>query len=55
MRLVDVLEKLQTARSLNALAWVVVSELDSWFEWCHPEDTEARLVLLADGAHGRES
>jgi hypothetical protein len=50
VRLVDMLEQIQTARSLNALAWVVVSQLDSWFEWCHPGDTEARLVLVADGA-----
>jgi hypothetical protein len=28
---------------------VVISELDTWFEWCHADDTEARLVLLSEG------
>lgn len=45
----NLLEKIQTAPSLNTLAWVVISELDTWFEWCHAEDTEARLVLLSEG------
>ncbi|GAX73010.1 hypothetical protein CEUSTIGMA_g462.t1 [Chlamydomonas eustigma] len=45
-RLVDVLEVLETCNSINGLAWMVTSQLDQWFEWCHPEDTEARFVLL---------
>lgn len=49
VRLVNLLETIQTAPSLNALAWVVISELDTWFEWCHADDTEARLVLLSEG------
>lgn len=52
-RLVNLLETIQTAPSLNALAWIVTSELDSWFEWCHPDDTEARLVLLSEGERSR--
>ena len=51
LRLVNMLEKIQTTPSLNALAWVVASELDTWFDWCHPDDTEARLVLLSDGEY----
>lgn len=49
VRLVNLLETIQTAPSLNALAWVVIAELDTWFEWCHADDTEARLVLLSEG------
>ncbi|PNW80138.1 hypothetical protein CHLRE_08g379500v5 [Chlamydomonas reinhardtii] len=47
LKLVNFTEKIQTAFSLNQLAWIVSSELDTWFDWCHPDDTEARLVLLA--------
>ncbi|KAJ9521920.1 hypothetical protein QJQ45_024789 [Haematococcus lacustris] len=48
VRLVDLLEKIQTAPSLNSLAWVVTNELDDWFEWTVREHTEARLVLLSE-------
>ncbi|GLC40874.1 Receptor-interacting serine/threonine-protein kinase 3 [Pleodorina starrii] len=47
LKLVNFTEKIQTAVGLNQLAWIISSELDSWFDWCHPDDTEARLVLLA--------
>ncbi|KAG2426463.1 hypothetical protein HXX76_011693 [Chlamydomonas incerta] len=47
LKLVNFTEKMQTAFGLNQLAWIVSSELDTWFDWCHPDDTEARLVLLA--------
>ncbi|GLI68191.1 hypothetical protein VaNZ11_012534 [Volvox africanus] len=47
LKLVNFTEKIQTAMGLNQLAWIISSELDSWFDWCHPDDTEARLVLLA--------
>ncbi|KAG2452407.1 hypothetical protein HYH02_002650 [Chlamydomonas schloesseri] len=47
LKLVNFTEKIQTAFGLNQLAWIVSSELDTWFDWCHPDDTEARLVLLA--------
>ncbi len=49
LKLVNFTEKIQTASGLSHLAWIVSSELDSWFDWCHPDDTEARLVLLAPG------
>ncbi|KXZ55457.1 hypothetical protein GPECTOR_2g1006 [Gonium pectorale] len=47
LKMVNFTEKIQTAFGLNQLAWIISSELDSWFDWCHPDDTEARLVLLA--------
>ena len=50
LKLANVGEKLQNASSLNQLAWTVTTELAGWFEWCHPEDTEVRLVLLSPGA-----
>lgn len=53
LKLVNFTEKIQTATGLSHLAWIVSSELDSWFDWCHPDDTEARLVLLAPGGPPR--
>ncbi|GIL79555.1 hypothetical protein Vretimale_12236 [Volvox reticuliferus] len=47
LKLVNFTEKIQTAVGLNQLAWIISTELDCWFDWCHPDDTEARLVLLA--------
>ena len=49
VRLVDTMEKLLAATSINMLAWTVATELNVWFDWCLQEDTEARLVLLSDG------
>ncbi len=40
---------IQATTSINSLAWAVTSQMHSWFDWCHPEDTEARLVLLNEG------
>ncbi|GFH19513.1 protein kinase domain-containing protein [Haematococcus lacustris] len=48
IRLVDLLEKIQTAPSLHSLAHVVTNELKCWFEWPLKEETEARLVLLSE-------
>lgn len=53
LKLVNFTEKIQTAVGLNQLAWIIASELDSWFDWCHPDDTETRLVLLAPGGWQR--
>lgn len=49
LKLANFGEKLQSATSLNQLAWTVTADLDTWFEWCHPDDTEVRLVLLSPG------
>lgn len=47
VKLCNSVERIQKTSALSHLAWLVTSELDCWFEWCHPEETEARLVLLS--------
>lgn len=47
VKLCNTVERIQKSHALSHLAWLVTSKLDCWFEWCHPEDTEARIVLLS--------
>ena len=47
VRLVNILASIQSTTSINALAWAVVSELDTWFE-CECDGIMVSFLIVND-------